>query len=361
MKKKKILISGWYGFGNVGDEAILQALIDDFEKKFEGAQFCALSYKPNYTKKTQGIDAAHQLPFTLISWISWFIKLRFIKTLWAFLWCDVFVMGGGGFLSDWDPKVPSGWLKQFKVAKFLRKETMLYGIGAGPFKSQHARISVRHYVNNYVDSVTVRDNQSYQCLVGDCEVNASIVDVKIDPVANMNVERYIRPEVKRGYIGVVYTKYFDRPIYGKEQNRWPDLLNCFINQIETVKSHGFAVKLIFFQPDMEKELSETLLAATGVSVAYPQNYKEAIAEMSSCYGIISFRLHGNILSHAMNLPYLPIVYHHKGLGFLDMVGFDRPFNPIIVGDGENIPMTVLDIKKWQDETKSFLDYVRKNG
>ena len=55
MKKKKILISGWYGFGNVGDEAILQALIDDFEKKFEGAQFVHCPTSLITPKKHKGL------------------------------------------------------------------------------------------------------------------------------------------------------------------------------------------------------------------------------------------------------------------------------------------------------------------
>jgi hypothetical protein len=56
----------------------------------------------------------------------------------------------------------------------------------------------------------------------------------------------------------------------------------------------------------------------------------------------------------MRLPYLPIVYHHKGLGFLEMVGKTDPMDMIIVGDGLNLPEKVLDPEEWVRCTERFL-------
>jgi len=361
MKKQRILISGWYGFGNVGDEAILQALIDEFQKDYDNPIVTALSYRPAYTRRVQGVDAAHQVPFTTISWLSWIIKFRWLKTIWFFLQCDIFVMGGGGFLSDWDPAVPKGWLKQFRLARLLGKRTLLYGIGAGPFKTPAARNTVAHYLNNYVEKITVRDHASYDCLVSDCHVNADLVDIKVDPVAKMNVAPYFEKGVAQTHIGIIYTKYFDRPIFGEAQSQWPILFDCFVEQIRTVQEKNIPVKLIFFQPEIEQDLADALKTACNVEAVYPSDYKEALREMSSCKGIISFRLHGNILAYAMGVPFLPIVYHHKGLGFLEMVGFSEKYSPIVVGDGINLPKQPLDKAEWRRATDEFLLHLERHG
>jgi polysaccharide pyruvyl transferase WcaK-like protein len=263
-------------------------------------------------------------------------------------------MGGGGFLSDWDPAVPKGWLKQFRLARLLGKRTLLYGIGAGPFKTAEARKTVAHYLNNYVEKITVRDHASYDCLVRDCKVDAALVDIKVDPVAKMNVTPYCEKDVARTQIGIIYTKYFDRPIFGEAQSQWPVLFDCFVEQIRTVQEKNLPVKLIFFQSEIEQDLAEALKSACHVEAVYPNDYKEAIREMSSCKGIISFRLHGNILAYAMGLPFLPIVYHHKGLGFLEMTACSEKYRPIVVGDGINLPKQPLDKTEWRRATNDFL-------
>lgn len=361
MKKQRILISGWYGFGNVGDEAILQALIDEFNVAYPSPVITALSYRPKYTMAVQQVDAAHQLPFTLISWLAWLVKFRWVKTIWFFARCDIFVMGGGGFLSDWDPAVPGGWLKQFRLARFLGKRTQLYGIGAGPFRSETARHTVAHYLNNYVERITVRDKESYECLATDCGVNTDIIDIKIDPVAKMNVSPYRDASARQEYIGVIYTKYFDRAIFGESQSQWPVLLDCFIAQVKFLQDRDVPVRLIFFQGEIEQDLAETICRVCGVEAVFPADYKEAIREMSFCKGIISFRLHGNILAHAMGVPYMPIVYHHKGLGFMDMVKFPDAYPRIIIGDGINLPKRALDKREWEVATDAFLKRLYDHG
>lgn len=350
----RILVSGWYGFGNIGDEAILQAVVDRFRAESPGAEVAALSYRPAYTRRVQQIDAAHQVPFTLRSWLSWLGKTRWIGTLAQFVRCDTFVMGGGGFLSDWQPEVPRGWLKQFRLAKLLGKRTRLHGIGAGPFLTEAGRAAVRHYVNRYVDAVTVRDHESYRCLVEDCGVDAARVGIEIDPVATMDVRAWVDADARPDAIGIVYTRYFDRPSFGDAQSRWPMLRDCFLAQIRQVQRAGHPARLIFFQPEIERTLAADLARETGAACVFPSDYKEAVREMSRCRGVISFRLHGNILAHAMGLPYLPVVYHHKGLGFLGMVGRDDPEDRIVVGDGINLPATALDPKEWCRLTRRFL-------
>lgn len=354
---RRVLISGWYGFGNVGDEAILQALVDRFTRLAPGARIAALSYRPRYTRRVQGVPAAHQVPFTTRSWLAWLGKWRWPRTLLEFARCDTFVMGGGGFLSDVQPEVPRGWLKQFRLAKALGKRTQLYGIGAGPFVTEAGREVVRRYVNRYVDTVVVRDVASRRCLVHDCGVDASKVSIEIDPVATMDVGRWRDPAATPTDIGLVYTAYFDRPLFGEARSRWPRLRACFEAQIRTVADAGLPVRLIFFQPEIERGLAADLSAVPGVTCVFPSDFKEAIREMSRCRAIVSFRLHGNILSHALGIPYLPIVYHHKALGFLELVGRDEPEDRIVVGDGINLPSTPLEPEEWVRLTMRFLERV----
>ncbi len=57
---KKILISGYYGFDNSGDDAILKAMVKDIKAKDSNVKITAFSNNPTFTKKTYGIDAVNR-------------------------------------------------------------------------------------------------------------------------------------------------------------------------------------------------------------------------------------------------------------------------------------------------------------
>lgn len=354
----RILISGWYGSGNIGDEAILQALIDDFREKYPGCLISVLSTNPVYTKKTQGVNAYYQIPFGILSWAKNIFYFRWINSLIALATCDLFVMGGGGFLSDWQPKVPGGWLKQHRIAKFFKKETWLYGIGAGPFDTQKGKEAVKFYLDNYVDKIVVRDRQSYEQILS-CGVKKRPISIQLDPVAKMDVSKYLKIENETPYdFGVIYTEFFDRKLFGEQQNRRKALLECYHAQLQHLTSTGNKVKLIFFQSSIEKNLAQELINRNPlISIGEPASYQEAIPMMAQCKAIISFRLHGNILAYSLKKPFLPIVYHHKAMGFLELIDYEPKDCVIEVGDGVNWPHSELSPDTWIAKTETFKAYI----
>ena len=71
---QSIVISGWYGAGNVGDEAILVALAQRYRDCYPKAKIIALSLNPELSRKVCRVEAVHQLPFGIRSCINFFLK-----------------------------------------------------------------------------------------------------------------------------------------------------------------------------------------------------------------------------------------------------------------------------------------------
>ena len=57
-----ILIAGYHGFGNCGDEAILRAMVTSFRRMADDIDIVALSNDPDFTKKEYNIDITNELP-----------------------------------------------------------------------------------------------------------------------------------------------------------------------------------------------------------------------------------------------------------------------------------------------------------
>ena len=56
----KILISGYYGFNNIGDESILRTVIDNLREKLEDIDITVLSQDPAQTSEKYGVKAARR-------------------------------------------------------------------------------------------------------------------------------------------------------------------------------------------------------------------------------------------------------------------------------------------------------------
>ena len=81
-----ILISGYYGFGNLGDELILKNIRNELERRFPGAGITVLSSCPADTRHCHGVNA-----------ISRWNPIRVSVAMWK---SDLFILGGGGLIQD---------------------------------------------------------------------------------------------------------------------------------------------------------------------------------------------------------------------------------------------------------------------
>ncbi len=82
----KILISGYYGFNNIGDESILRTVIDNLREKLKDIDITVLSQDPAQTSEKYGVKAARRMSL-------WDI----LRCVWR---CDLLLSGGGSLLQD---------------------------------------------------------------------------------------------------------------------------------------------------------------------------------------------------------------------------------------------------------------------
>jgi polysaccharide pyruvyl transferase WcaK-like protein len=83
----KILIAGYYGFGNAGDEAILESLVAGLRRDFSEAQITVFSGDPARTEGSHGVSA-----------VPW-LEPEAIQS--AVQESDRVIIGGGGLFHDY--------------------------------------------------------------------------------------------------------------------------------------------------------------------------------------------------------------------------------------------------------------------
>ena len=104
----KIVISGYYGFDNCGDEAVLLAMLHCLKKTIPNARMTVLSNNPEQTRKQHGVGAVNRWNPVKIA-----IKL---------LTCNLLISGGGSLLQDvTSARSPGYYLGVIKMALFLKK------------------------------------------------------------------------------------------------------------------------------------------------------------------------------------------------------------------------------------------------
>lgn len=367
MLKKNILISGWYGPNNFGDEAILEAIIGQLkdEKNIEEDRIVVLSLNKIMTKKLfPNIRVCQQFPNDLKELIKSVITLNIFVTLYYLITAKSLFMGGGGFLSDWQSR-NFGWLSQLLIVKLFRGKCYLWGVGIGPFNREFSTKLTSLIFNKCVSFAYVRDNVSLNTLLNKLNYNNEVI-VRPDPVANMNVAPYVNNKKSNGKeIIFIPASYFKRSLFEGEQYKYRKLILCYSETIKYLIDSGYNVKVVFFQPKVELELKEDIESElenkNSVEFVFPESHRDAFKLIDNSIGVISFRLHGNIMSYAMNKKFLPLIYHFKAEEFLQVIKLDT-IPKIIIGDGVHIRNTDIEfVDEWLPQIKLFLSGINNEN
>ena len=152
----KILIAGYYGFGNTGDEAILTAIIQALREEERGAHIIVVSGDVEVTYAAQEVEA-----------VLWTDIGSIVN---ATISADLVILGGGGIFHDYWGFDPTTILTQHHsglayfsgialLATLLDKPLMICAVGVGPLLSE---LGVRYtrFACDQAATITVRDAES---------------------------------------------------------------------------------------------------------------------------------------------------------------------------------------------------------
>ncbi len=81
-----IVISGYYGSKNAGDEAMLSAMLEVFSELNPKLHITVISSDPEYTRKRHSVDA--------VNWLNVVDILKVLKK------ADLLISGGGSLLQN---------------------------------------------------------------------------------------------------------------------------------------------------------------------------------------------------------------------------------------------------------------------
>ncbi len=303
---KKILISGYYGFGNIGDEAILASTVAAFRAKDPDVEITALSQLPETTSRSYGIKA---LP-----------RMSFVDVLGAIRETQVAVFGGGSLLQDSTSfRSLAYYLSILFLCHLHKKPVVVYANGIGPLRSGIGKYLTRLALSG-AREITVRDEESLDVLrsIGlrrRVKVTADPAFM-LDPVPDDRVNEIL------GAIGVSGSPVW----FALRPGKAPDSFYRYLAKSASgLRSLGLEPCLMVMQErDLSlvrcfnqhlRELGES--PAPSVSGLSPAEALGVLRRGEFCVGM---RLHTLILSARAGVPFLGVEIDPKIGAFCRMTG-----------------------------------------
>lgn len=177
-RKRKILISGYYGFDNLGDEAILEQIISELSRLTSKDNIVVLSANPESTSSRYKVKAIARGDFAAL-----FKELSEAR---------LFVSGGGGLFQN--TKSLGSILfygLQIAAARSAGVPVLIYAQGIGPLNGPSANLLTKQFFS-LSTQITVRDNGSENL----CKSWGLKAGKTADPVWNLSGSP-LPPEVER--------------------------------------------------------------------------------------------------------------------------------------------------------------------
>lgn len=304
----KVVISGYYGFHNNGDEAMLYAILTALRKRVPRLQAVVLSNDPGYTAGVFNVDSIPRH------------NLNMIRR--ALRHSDLLISGGGGLLQDvTGPNSILYYLGVVQMARMLGKPVLFYGQGIGPVRTLLGKTMVKLIVNK-VDVITVRDHES-KVELERLGVNRPPVHVTADPALGLD-ENLVRPE--RGREILAGTGAGGSPLAGVSVRPWQDLdgyKRVLAGICDRLAERGWQVLLVPMHYPADVEVCRQVagyMKNPGRVLEGRINFRDMLSVVANLDLAIGMRLHFLIFSAMAGVPPVGIAYDPKVDRFLRLVG-----------------------------------------
>ncbi len=294
---KDILLLGYYGFKNSGDDALLLSIIQQLKKTDPSLSLGVLSYNPEETKSQFGIDAVN--------------RNNIFAVLKAIISSKMLLVGGGTLIQDsTSTKSLIYYLAVIKLSQIFNKKVMLYANGIGPIKNENKKITKK--VLNKVDIITLREEMS------------------VDELEKIGVDKPKIYVTADSVFGIDY----DKKTFTKKQYQLVSVRNnkmlcdnfCFdVAKIcdEMYEKYEISTVFIPFQKKNDTQITEkirALMKSESEVFDTECDFSELMALMENARLCIGMRLHSLIYSVISRVPCVGLVYDQKVKAFMDYIG-----------------------------------------
>lgn len=305
-KNKEILISGYYGFKNSGDDALLKAIIKDLKTYKESPNIVVLSANPKETREVYRVKAINR--FNVLS------ILKHMKK------ADMLISGGGTLIQD-RTSTKSLWyyLEIISLALRCGLKVMLYSNGIGPLEKKN-NIKKTRKILNKVNLITLRDSRSYETLRKIGVDNKNVI-VTADPALELNISDEARGRQILDSLGIPR----DRKLLGVSVRRWKDTSEDFADNIAwacdyAYETYGYHTVLFPMQLSRDESVLQSVKRAMRHEATLIDKSMSVADIMSvmKCFDMcIGMRLHTLIYAVINAIPLIGLVYDPKISSFME--------------------------------------------
>ena len=309
---KTILLSGYYGFGNFGDELILKNIALLFEKKKFGIYAVSgnVEFSKSIHKNINFIDRGDYEKITKIVNDS-----------------DCVILGGGGLIQDHYKVKISNLFKNPEIGitsyvnipllgKIYAKPALFIFQGVGPLFSKDAYHFTR-FAFSLANFISVRDKGSETILksLGFHNVNLSADPTLLFPLKLDALEKKEKPS-----IGISVRQW----IYKNVEDKIIKAISDFLKEL----GKSYNIYFLSFQDYDEYDADSNIFQRIFERVGYEYDvikfqdlsldgFEKFIANLDYMIGM---RLHSIVVSAKYNIPFISLSYDSKNINFAEELG-----------------------------------------
>lgn len=353
-ERDKVVVCGAYGHGNMGDEAILSALLNQLKQTGDDVQITVVSKAPQITQIEHDVNAISRDDFKKM-------KELFKET-------KLYINGGGSLIQDVTSR-RSLWyyLYTIRLAKKMGSRVHMFGCGIGPIDYEGDIKQTTKILNGCVDAITLRDPDSVE-LLKSIGVNAPEIILAADPVLTLkpcDEEETFRFMEKNGL--EKDGKYI---CFGlRDWNGFDEKAKEFA-QAAKYAYEKYGLKPVYFPMNYEKDLTvaekiDKLTEVPGVILPRIDSPELAIGVLSKMKLALAMRLHCLLFAANSATPIIGVSYDPKVSSFTEYIGggkcvefdklsakeLERRIDEICMADGD---------KTVSEKMRSVLDAERIN-
>ncbi len=307
--RESVVICGSYGRGNAGDDAILEAIVQEMRALDPERTICVMSRRPKETRIVYRTGAIY--------------TFNVFRVLRKFRKAALYINGGGSLMQD-VTSTRSLWYYCYTLwaAKNRGCKVMMYGCGIGPINRKTNRKMASKVIDQSVDRITLRDDISRSELER-MGITKPDIRVSADPTIILNPapREIVNLAMEREGIRV------DGRYIGFGLRAWKGL-DAALPEIAAAanyayEKHGMTpvfVPIEFPNDLIPAERVGALLKCPWHAVRTRYPMETTIGILARMETVVGIRLHALMFSAGQGVPVVGLSYDIKVDGFLKYIG-----------------------------------------